>query len=59
MNRHADAGVLTTSDAAQALKVSEATIRRMVADGRLKPLDLGIRTWRFSRQEIDRVITGQ
>lgn len=58
MNRHPDVGVLTTADAARELKVSEATIRRMVQDGRLTPLNLGRRVLRFSRMEIDRVIHG-
>lgn len=56
MNRYADAGPLTVLEAAEALKVSPATIRRMVKDGRIKPMDLGIRHLRFSRREIERIL---
>lgn len=43
-------------EAAEMLSVSIETIRRMVRDGRLSPLNLGIRKLIFSEAEIRRAI---
>lgn len=58
MNRTPDPRALTVTDAAEALRVSRATIYRMVKDGRLNPMNLGVRCTRFSRREIARVLDG-
>jgi len=45
--------MLTTAEAAELLRVSEFTIRRWCASGRLPAIKLG-RDWRISRTRLDR-----
>lgn len=49
---------LTVDEAAVLLSVSARTVKRLVAAGRLQPLDLGVRRLVFSRREIERFAAG-
>jgi acetyl-CoA synthetase len=49
--------VLTAEEAAQVLRVHTQTIKRWLADGKLKGIKIG-RAWRVSRAEITRILEG-
>jgi len=46
--------VLTVEETANYLKVSEVTIRRWCADGKLPAFKIG-REWRINKSELDRI----
>lgn len=48
--------LLTVADVAEILKVSRATVYSLVKDGRLRPVDLGLRKTRFRRADVQRFI---
>ena len=48
---------LTTRQVQDLLKVERITIYRMLQDGRLQGIKIG-NQWRFSRQEVERVLSG-
>jgi excisionase family DNA binding protein len=50
-----DGRFLSYRTASQYLDVSPATLRRMVAEGRINPYRIGGRLVRFDRQELDQV----
>ena len=47
--------MLTIEEVAEYLRVSDRTIRRMLADGRLHGVNLG-RTWRIPRQALEELM---
>jgi excisionase family DNA binding protein len=51
--------LLTTTDVARVLAVSDRTVRRLVASGELRPITVGPsrRLVRFTREEIDRYLS--
>jgi excisionase family DNA binding protein len=49
--------VLTVSETAQTLSVSEMTVRRLIAAGALRPLRLSERGWQFIPvRDVDRLV---
>lgn len=50
--------LMTIEEAAIALRVSGKTIRRMLADGRLRGVNLG-RTWRIPREAVLELLGGR
>lgn len=48
------AELLSIKDVAKILKVSQTTVRRMLARGELKGVRVG-RLWRIAQSEIDRI----
>jgi excisionase family DNA binding protein len=50
-----DGRFLSYRSASQYLDVSPATLRRMVAEGKINPYRIGGRLVRFDRQELDQV----
>jgi|LFRM01.2.fsa_nt_gb excisionase family DNA binding protein len=50
--------LMTIEEAAIALRVSGKTIRRMLADGRLRGVNLG-RTWRIPRETVLELLGGR
>lgn len=51
-----DQGLLTVAEAAQALKVSQVTLRRWLRDGRLPAYHVGPKAVRIRRDDLTRVI---
>ncbi len=49
---------LTTRQVQSLLKIDRITIYRMLQDGRLKGVKIGAQ-WRFSRQEVERLLSGE
>jgi len=47
--------VLTVEETANYLKVSEVTIRRWCADGKLPAFKIG-REWRINKSELDKMV---
>jgi excisionase family DNA binding protein len=50
--------LLTTRQVQDTLKVDRITIYRMLQDGRIKGVKVG-QQWRFARQEIERILSGE
>jgi excisionase family DNA binding protein len=51
--------LLTVGEAAQALRVSQETIRIWARTGRLKPVPMPTRIVRFRREDIEAIVTGE
>jgi excisionase family DNA binding protein len=50
--------ILTISEVAKMLRVSEDTIRRMIDDGKL-PAFKARGNWRIRREEVEKIIRGE
>ena len=50
--------LLKTSEVCEMLRISRATVNRMVHDGRLKPTYAPIHGWRFDRKQVERMMKG-
>jgi excisionase family DNA binding protein len=48
--------LLSVADVAEILQVSKATVYALVKDGRLRPVDIGVRKTRFRRTDVERFI---
>lgn len=47
--------ILNVEEVANLLRVTEQTVYNMIRDGRLHPVKVG-REWRFSKEEVDKVL---
>lgn len=52
-----DTELLTVSQTAQYLQLSEKTIRRMIGNGSLPASKLGNRTWRIRACDVDEYVS--
>ena len=50
---HPDDGLMKFQEVADELRVSERTVRRYVADGRLQSVEVGLRCVRIPRADLD------
>ena len=52
-----DADMLTTAEVADLCRVSNSTVTRWLADGRLPGVKVGPRTFRFRRSDVEALLT--
>lgn len=58
MNREIEQ-LMKASDVAEILQVTPTAIYQMKARGQLKPVDLGIRSVRFRREDVQALVNGR
>ena len=50
---------ISTKQAAEKYNIAQVTVRKWLAEGRLKGKKVGPRLWRVSEAELDRFINGE